>query len=834
MNFLLKKLLAKKTKDSSKLVAKKPDEDFIPYVCHYDPNTILTKNGELMQIIRITGFSNSSAMSEMISLRDTVREAITDHVKETKFAFWFSTIRRKKNISPRGKFKDFFSQKVNDSWVAENKWDDQYVNELYITVITEGLDTSITNLNSFMRSFSYFTTKSLHRKFLEDAHKKLSQLVAAIVKDTKDHGAKLLGIYDWEGVIYSEPMRFFGKIVNLYEERYPLSANDISNDLASHKVAFGDRELEVVGYKNKNFAAMLSLKEYFEASTTALDRILQLPCEFIITQSFDFIFTKKDLEPYEYQDYILQVSGDEDFRQLSGAANFVESKKGLRTDYGKLQTTIMFISPTKDDLENDIKKALEQFNSLGFVVTREDIFAEHCFWSQLPGNFSFLRRQKVINTNRVAGFATLHNFPSGTIDGNHWGPAVTTLKTVLNTPYFLNFHDGDLGHSLIFGPENSGKTVLLNFLLTQSQKFNGKLFYFDCNNAAKCFIKAISGQYYDLSHFEIQNPNFLQLNPLSLEKTDQNKKFLIDFFTSLVAFRKEQIPENELAIIPQIVDRIFTTNAGNFATAAELFNTPETQNLYEGLKIWNGNKLGYIFGSQSEINWSDQTIAFDLTNIFVQKPVLIPVVNYLLHRIENSLDGSPSIIVLNEAWEMIDNIILAPLITDFLVRMRQKNCVVIFTSGNIEHVASSALTAEIRKNISTEIFMPNREPHECYSSAFELNGEEMEIVKMMEEDEHHFLLKHAEDSVIASLNLDKFVEFFKIFSADETTLATMEEVIAANVTESTPDPKPEIWLPQLFEILKEMERERVAEEKERIRREDAERRRAIKLGQEAD
>ena len=78
----------------------------------------------------------------------------------------------KKNITPKGEFKDFFSKKVNDAWVAENKWDDQYVNELYITVITEGLDTSITNLNSFMRSFSYFTTKSLHKKFLEDAHKK--------------------------------------------------------------------------------------------------------------------------------------------------------------------------------------------------------------------------------------------------------------------------------------------------------------------------------------------------------------------------------------------------------------------------------------------------------------------------------------------------------------------------------------------------------------------------------------------------------------------------------------------------------------------------------------
>jgi len=43
LNFLIEKLIKKAAKDPSKLVAKAPDEDFIPYVCHYDENTILTK-----------------------------------------------------------------------------------------------------------------------------------------------------------------------------------------------------------------------------------------------------------------------------------------------------------------------------------------------------------------------------------------------------------------------------------------------------------------------------------------------------------------------------------------------------------------------------------------------------------------------------------------------------------------------------------------------------------------------------------------------------------------------------------------------------------------------
>ena len=811
------------------MVAKKPDENFVPYVCHFDPNTIITKNGELLQVIRITGFSNNSAAKELISLRETVRDAIVDNVKDNKVAFWFNTIRRKKDISPEGEFKDFFSKEVDRAWIKENSWDDQFVNELYITIIVEGLDTSIVNLNAFMRSFSYMTTKTLHNKFLQEAHKKLVQLAAKITAQTEEYGAKLLGIAEWDGILYSEPMRFFGKIVNLYEERSPLSANDISDDLTSHKIAFGNRELEVVGYNNKNFAAMMSLKEYFEVSTNQLERILQLPFEFIITQSFDFTFSKKEIEPYEYQNYILKISGDEDFRQLSGVAHFIENKRGLDTDYGKLQTTIMLISSTREELEKDLKSSFEQFNSLGFVVVREDIFLEHCFWSQLPGNFHYLRRQKVINTNRIAGFAALHNFPSGLIAGNKWGPAATVFKTVLNTPYFFNFHDGDLGHSLVLGPDNSGKTVLLNFLVTQAQRFDGKLFYFDFKNAAKCLIKALEGDYYTISQEASEEEGFLKMNPLSLVRTNQDQNFLNEFFTSLTAFSKEAISDDELELIPQIVDRILTSQADSFALAIEAFNTSETANIYEKLKIWNGENLGHIFGASDEINWSSRIMAFDLDEIFLQKPILIPVVNYLLYRIEMALDESPAIIVINEAWGVIDNSTIGPKIGEFLERMKSKNCIVIFSSESGDNIGESEFSAVIKKHLATEVFMPNSNPQAYYKKLFGLNDEEMEILRMMRDNEKHFLFKHADDSVIATLNLEKNVELLKIFSADEVTLTAMEEVIAVSSSESNPNPKPQAWLPQLFEVLREFEKERAAEEKKRIREEHAEQRRLLKI-----
>ena len=68
-----------KKEEKKSVLAKGTDEDFIPYAIHYDKNTILTKNGELMQIIRVSGFSNTSVYAELIPLREAVRDAIRDN-----------------------------------------------------------------------------------------------------------------------------------------------------------------------------------------------------------------------------------------------------------------------------------------------------------------------------------------------------------------------------------------------------------------------------------------------------------------------------------------------------------------------------------------------------------------------------------------------------------------------------------------------------------------------------------------------------------------------------------------------------------------------------------
>jgi type IV secretory pathway VirB4 component len=66
--------------------------------------------------------------------------------------------------------------------------------------------------------------------------------------------------------------------------------------------------------------------------------------------------------------------------------------------------------------------------------------------------------------NHIAEFRRIgafHTYPAGRPSGNHWGPAIAD-ETAAQSPYYFNFHVGDLGHTLIIGPSGAGKTVVQN------------------------------------------------------------------------------------------------------------------------------------------------------------------------------------------------------------------------------------------------------------------------------------------------------------------------------------------------------------------------------------
>ena len=129
----------------------------------------------------------------------------------------------------------------------------------------------------------------------------------------------------------------------------------------------------------------------------------------------------------------------------------------------------------------------------------------------------------------MASFGSLHGFALGQAQGNHWGEAVTLLETTSATPFFFNFHHGDLGNFSVIGPSGSGKTVVMNFLAAQAQKFSPRTILFDKDRGAELFVRGIGGRYDSIRSGEPTG-----FNPLALPDTPGNRAFLRDWLGVLL------------------------------------------------------------------------------------------------------------------------------------------------------------------------------------------------------------------------------------------------------------------------------------------------------------
>src|SRR3546814_5426914 len=105
------------------------------------------------------------------------------------------------------------------------------------------------------------------------------------------------------------------------------------------------------------------------------------------------------------------------------------------------------------------------------------------------------------------GLSPLHNFATGKKENNPWGDCVTTLQTTNGQPYYFNFHathpgEDSLGekaiaNTMVIGKSGTGKTALINFLLSQVQKLQPSptIFFFDKDRGAEIFVRACGGNY---------------------------------------------------------------------------------------------------------------------------------------------------------------------------------------------------------------------------------------------------------------------------------------------------------------------------------------------------
>jgi type IV secretion system protein VirB4 len=201
---------------------------------------------------------------------------------------------------------------------------------------------------------------------------------------------------------------------------------------------------------------------------------------------------------------------------------------------------------------------------------------------------------------------------------------------------------------------------------------------------------------------------------------------------------------------------------------------------------WGDGERAWLFDNEEDLtDLSATTVGFDMTAILDDPAVRTPALLYLFHQVEERLDGTPAIIVVDEGWKALDDDVFVRRIKDWEKTIRKRNGIVGFATQSAQDALESRIASAIVEQAATQIFMINPKARaEDYIDGFGLTPHEYELVRSLPDNSHCFLIKHGNDSVVARLNLTGEKDMLTILSGREATVRIFDEL----VERTGPDP----------------------------------------------
>lgn len=469
--------------------------DFIPFASHYSPDTILTKNGELIQFIKL----DFDAGSTDDQFRENLRNAINEHIDPSKYAVWLHTTRTREEYKKLN-VEDYIKT-VEINWRRNLPSKVHYDNCIYISILRDSKKFNPFMPMNYIRALLHSAERKYQIKLLEEHAAELTETVAKLHAPLKQYGATKLQVYTEDGVHYSEPMEFLHRILSFHDDHVPLTIADLSRFLIPEDISFNtySGEIMVRSKRGMHYGAVISLKECDRLPARSLDNLLNIDAEIVISQSLDLASGNTQLGPLEYQKYIDTLNEDEDFGKLSGVADIDEMKPEM---FALQQTNIILMQDTREGLRAKLIEIHDELSRLGIVCIVEDLRVERSFWSILPGNFSFLRRQDIVAKKDIANFAILGNDLYQQCENSLFGDPVTFFESQDGEPYPFHFINNGSGHILAVGEDERQRTSLLHLFALHTKKFNPNIIYYDGFGNHKNFANQIGARYEDKLDFE--------------------------------------------------------------------------------------------------------------------------------------------------------------------------------------------------------------------------------------------------------------------------------------------------------------------------------------------
>ena len=481
-----------------------------------------------------------------------------------------------------------------------------------------------------------------------------------------------------------------------------------------------------------------------------------------------------------------------------------EELEANRVSYGYYTFSVIISDKNPQKLEEKTDLVVRIINRHGFTCLDDKLNVKDAYFGAMPANIKQNIRKSPMNSESLGYMLPI----SSVFEGLKWDERINApnlFDTISNDRifHFNNKVDKDVGHTLIIGPTGKGKsvmlgTIVLNFMKYESvylddrknfQKSGSQVFIFDKGASSKVLTMASGGKFYDLD-----SENHMAFQPLrNIDKT-RDLEFAMDWVMGLIEQEDEHLArdvENRKEVYDGLLS-LSKMEEPKKRTITNLVKLIQAPKLKEALRVYSQEGIyGSYFDNNDDVMEDANFMTFEMGKIMEKPKVLLPVLEYLFHRIETEKLGKdiPTLVVLDECWVFLRHERMKAKIEEWLKVLRKANASVVFATQSLSDIEKSSIATTIKDACMTKIFLPNENALSTHSKIYE--GYNLSQVAIATIDraygQRQYLYNSKYGTRLFELNLSK-LELAYVGAGDDISKAMIEK-LSNTYMEQYPEPE---------------------------------------------
>ena len=378
---------------------------------------------------------------------------------------------------------------------------------------------------------------------------------------------------------------------------------------------------------------------------------------------------------------------------------------------GYLTSNIVLMHEDQERLQDwawDLRRTVQ---TLGFGCRIESVNALEAWLGTHPGNSYANLRRPMVNTLNLADLLPRSSVWTGSpVNPCPFYPPdsrpLAVLMTDNSTPFWFNIHAGDLGHTLIFGPTGAGKSTLRAFIAAQFHCYeNARIFAFGKGMSLFPLCFGAGGD-----HYTIGNADQLAFAPLQRIDSEEERAWAEEWIASLMELQQFTVmPAHRNAVHTAMLT--LAANPPHLRSLTSFYQVVQDREIKEAIQHYTvQGAMGRLLDADSDSLNLSRFMFFEVEDLMnLGDKNLVPVLTYLFRRIEKALDGSPTILVLDEAWIILGHPTFRAKTREWLKTLRKMNCYVILATQSLSDARNSGIL-DVRQRFSCPT-VPPRTPY---------------------------------------------------------------------------------------------------------------------------